>query len=289
MDTRFLSSLVAVVETGSIAAAARNQHLTPAAVSQRVKVLENTLNCQLLMRTSHSAKPTEQCLKILPRLLKIAAMVEQIESDLEPQFVAGTLKVGVISSVLSGHFPSCIAKLAKCAPKLILQIIPGSSEQLYQQLLAQKIDVAILVEPSFNLPKVIEKSLLYSEPLIFISASPVTDIQLAIEQQPFIQYDKQAWGGSIANQYLVDHQLTPKVLCEIDALESIALMVSQGMGVSLTPYWQGLTNILAQAHCQKINQPRYQRSICLLSHRQNTKQRLISQLLSTVQAQIGVK
>ena len=36
MDSRFLESLVAVVEEGSIAAAARAQGITPAAISQRI-------------------------------------------------------------------------------------------------------------------------------------------------------------------------------------------------------------------------------------------------------------
>ncbi|WP_305417582.1 LysR family transcriptional regulator [Photobacterium leiognathi] len=40
MDTRFLETLITVVEQGSIAAAAREQLLTPAAVSQRIQSLE---------------------------------------------------------------------------------------------------------------------------------------------------------------------------------------------------------------------------------------------------------
>jgi DNA-binding transcriptional LysR family regulator len=43
MDSRYLQSFVYVVELGSIAEAARRLDLTPAAVAQRVKMLEAEL------------------------------------------------------------------------------------------------------------------------------------------------------------------------------------------------------------------------------------------------------
>lgn len=67
MDTRFLESLVAVVETGSIASAARLQNLTATAVSQRIPALEVEFDTPLLSRSAHSARPTEACLNLLPR------------------------------------------------------------------------------------------------------------------------------------------------------------------------------------------------------------------------------
>jgi DNA-binding transcriptional LysR family regulator len=285
METKFLGSLVAVIETGSIAGAARKQKLTAAAISQRVKVLENTFNCQLLTRVGHSAKPTENCLKILPRLLKIEALVAQIDSDLDTTGLTGTLKVGVISSVLSGCLPDCIAHLSTSAPNLTLQIVPGTSAQLYQQLQLRTIDVAILVQPAFQLPKVIQEQLLFCEPLLLISQQPIKELEQAIQQQPFIQYDRQAWGGSIAHQFLADHDLTPNVLCEIDALETIAFMVSKNMGTALVPKWEGLSNLLATLHYQAIEDKKYQRCISILSHRQSPKQTLIAEFKRVINIQ----
>jgi len=44
MDTRYLQTLVAVVDTGSFSKAARVLHLTQSAVSQRIKFLEEALD-----------------------------------------------------------------------------------------------------------------------------------------------------------------------------------------------------------------------------------------------------
>jgi len=83
LDIRFISSLIKVVDTGSIAAAARNQMLTSAAVSQRIKALEIAMGCQLLSREGHSAKPTAECLKVLPRLKRIIKEVDALQGDLD--------------------------------------------------------------------------------------------------------------------------------------------------------------------------------------------------------------
>ena len=67
MDTRYLKSLIAVVDCGSIARAARLENLTAAAVSQRILALERQLGLELLVRIGHEAKPSLACLDLLPR------------------------------------------------------------------------------------------------------------------------------------------------------------------------------------------------------------------------------
>lgn len=56
METRYLKSLIAVVDSGSIADAARAEHLTAAAVGQRVQALERELGFALLSRSGHAAR-----------------------------------------------------------------------------------------------------------------------------------------------------------------------------------------------------------------------------------------
>jgi DNA-binding transcriptional LysR family regulator len=288
MDIRFIDSLISVIETGSIAAAARKQNLTAAAISQRIKSLEQTLNCTLLSRTGHSAKATDACLNILPRLRDIQRQVDLIQHDLDTKKLSGELRVGVISSLLSSVLPRCITRLKQQAPDILLQITPGPSQFIYQQLIEQKIDVALLVEPHFALPKVLQQTLLFVEPLALIASSSkaiTTTTAHALCAQPYIQYDHLSWGGALAKRYLTDQQIQVDILCEIDALESIALMVEQGMGVSLIPAWEGLHKLSPLINIKEIDNPIYDRRITLLSHRQNAKEKIMQafdQALSAV-------
>jgi DNA-binding transcriptional LysR family regulator len=269
LDIRFILSLIEVVDTGSIAAAARNQMLTPAAVSQRIKALEASLGCQLLNRAGHAAKPTSECLKVLPRLKRLVSEIDALQGDLDETGLSGELKVGVISTVLTELLPSAIQCLTLSAPNLNLQIFPGTSAHLYKELITKKVDVIIIVTPPFVCPKYLKVTPLYSEQLGFMcGSSNELGVKESLLAQPFIRYDRTAWGGAIADSYLVDNNIPVKSICEIDALESIVLMVKREMGVSLMPIWKGLEDIAGNIRVLPISGKKYQRHITLISHRQ---------------------
>lgn len=242
MDVRFLKSLVAVVETGSIAAAARRESRTAAAISQRVQALERLLGCTLLLRTAHAARPSDQCLLILPKIRAIIELAQDLQSDLHPDGVAGELTIGAISTALTGVLPTLIERLALTAPDLKLKITPGGSKSLYEKVLAGELDAAILVRPPFQPPKALALVVLKVEPLILVAPAAYAgqSLETLLRVHPFIRYDARSWGGQIAQRYLDEHAIEPNVLCELDALETIVMLVAQGMGVSLVPQWAGM-------------------------------------------------
>ncbi|PCM49806.1 LysR family transcriptional regulator [Pseudomonas fluorescens] len=242
MDVRFLKSLVAVVETGSIAAAARRESRTAAAISQRVQALERLLGCTLLLRTAHAARPSDQCLLILPKIRAIIELAQDLQSDLHPDGLAGELTIGAISTALTGVLPTLIERLALAAPDLKLKITPGDSKSLYEKVLAGELDAAILVRPPFQPPKALALVVLKVEPLILVAPAAYAgqSLETLLRVHPFIRYDARSWGGQIAQRYLDEQAIEPNVLCELDALETIVMLVAQGMGVSLVPQWAGM-------------------------------------------------
>ena len=58
LDPVSLKLFISVVERGTIAAAAENEHLAAAAVSKRLSELEETLGIRLLIRTNKGIRPT---------------------------------------------------------------------------------------------------------------------------------------------------------------------------------------------------------------------------------------
>lgn len=242
MDVRFLRSLVAVIETGSIAAAARRENRSAAAISQRVKALERTLGCTLLMRTAHAAWPSDQCLRLLPKIQAVIEQARQLQEHLNQDELSGEIKIGAISTALTGVLPGVIERLTVSAPKLRLKITPGDSRSLYEKLLNQELDAAILVRPPFQPPKALSMTVLRAEPLILIAPAEcdTQTFSTLLRERPFIRYDARSWGGQIAQRFLDEQSFDPEVSCELDALETIMMLVAQGMGVSLVPQWAGM-------------------------------------------------
>ena len=266
MDIRFLESLIAVIDTGSIAGAARLQYLTAAAVSQRIQALEKDLNCELLSRSGHTAKPTVACLNLIPRARKLVREAEALKGDLDGSILTGTLRIGAISTALTGILPLVLRKLLKAAPKVVPQIIPGTSKTVYDALLSGAIDTAILVEPPFALPKTLVQRTIRQENLLLLSSKTHDKtLQEILSTEPYICYDSTSWGGRIAERYLAENRIFPRTLCELDALEAIQILVEKELGVSLVPNWSGLDLDSNRFTTRIIEDERYLRRIVLLT------------------------
>ena len=78
MDTVYFRTLIETVESGSISEAAEKLSVTPSAVSQRIKHLENLYECVLLNRSGPVLKPTEAGRLVLDKAAAILAMEEEI-------------------------------------------------------------------------------------------------------------------------------------------------------------------------------------------------------------------
>ena len=279
MDTRYLKSLIAVVESGSIAKAARLENLTAAAVSQRILALERLLGFELLVRVGHEAKPSLACMDLLPRARSIVNEVALLAGDADAQGLTGPLRIGAISTVLTGLLPQALRTLTRSTPQLKPVIVPGTSRSLYQALEANELDAAIVVAPPFALAKTFNTVLLRKEPLVFIANEPSSQsIHVRLQTCPYIQYDPDAWGGRHALQYLQDHGLSPTALLDLDALETIALLASEGLGVSLVPNWSGFERWAGSCVVEPVDDERYDREIVLISHTQGARARMVEAL-----------
>ncbi len=111
LDGAQLAALAAVVELGSFEAAARALHVTPSAVSQRVKALERRCG-QVLVRRARPCRATAAG----QALVRLAGQVSLLETEalrtVDPA-TAGTvtLAVAVNADSLSTWFPAALADL----------------------------------------------------------------------------------------------------------------------------------------------------------------------------------
>lgn len=238
LDIGFLESLLAVVETGSIAAAARRQNLSSAAVSQRIRVLEQEFGCALLNRSAHAASPTAECLRLLPDVARLVREAERLVGSVDPTGLSGGYRLGAISTALFDILPDVIQSFCQEAPNADLSVHPGSSKDLYAQVEAGDLDAAIVVDPPFSPSKSVLLDPLVKQP--FAHVLPKTLRTNGITNLPWIIYDRSSWGGRLVKNLLAHRIGDSKVLCELDSPETIALMVEKGAGQAILPVWNGM-------------------------------------------------
>jgi LysR family transcriptional regulator (chromosome initiation inhibitor) len=122
LDYASLFALAAVVREGSFDRAARALHVTPSAVSQRIRLLEERVGCALVVRGQPcTATDTGR------RLCQHADRVRLLEQDLHdnlpalaPEGVArATLPIAVNADSLATWFAPAVAAFAAQAPVLV--------------------------------------------------------------------------------------------------------------------------------------------------------------------------
>lgn len=267
LNIRYLKSLIAIVENGSIVDAARIENLTAAAIGQRIQSLESELGIKLLSRVGHTAQPTQACIKLLPRIRKIIRETELLNLSIDETGLGGMFRIGAISTVLTGILPRVLGELMQMAPNCQPVIIPGTSKELFQMLQDGKLDVAILVAPPFELPSNFSAINLSNEPLMLLAPAEMdTDPVKLLSTQPYIRYAQDSWGGRYASAWLNKQGINTKLLCDLDALETIGILVSDKMGVSLIPQWTGIKRFINDCQIIPIENKNYERSIILVSN-----------------------
>ena len=239
MDTQFLQSFVMVVDSGSMAEAARRLDLTPAAVAARVKALEEAMGASLVRRAGRTVKPTEAGLRILGHARAVLKDVRNLHALANDDAPLGEWRLGVSTSALTGVVPPLLRGMYEKHPKLAVYMEPGNSGTLYQRVTSGMLDAAIIVEPQFALPKSCGWQVLVEEPLCVLAPAALAhrDALDLLASEPFIRYDRAMWGGRMADAWLREKQIQPQERIEIDALNAIATFVHHGLGVSLVPDW----------------------------------------------------
>lgn len=239
MDTQFLNTFVTVVDRGSMAAAARELNITPAAVAQQIRTLERELGAPLIARVGRTVSVTEEGSRIVQRARDLLRGVADMRSIANDSAVSGELRLGACPTALAGMLPDILARMVAAFPQINVFIKPGYSADLYRAVESGELDAAIVLQAPFSLPKTCQWQLLREEPLVVLAPESMAgrDPHELLASQPLIRYDRNQWGGRLADEYLRNAGIVPQERFELNALNAIAVMVDRGLGVSLVPNW----------------------------------------------------
>lgn len=106
-------------------------------------------------------------------------------------------------------------------------------------ILDGSIDAAIMVKPLFELAATCDMEVLRREALIAIvpEAMAGRDPLEILTVEPFIRGARTRWMGAQADAYLNARSIRPRLRYEINTLDSLLLLVTRGLGVSVVPDW----------------------------------------------------
>ena len=122
LDYSALSALSAVVREGSFERAARALNVTPSAISQRIRLLEERIGCALVVR-DQPCRATETGRRLCQHVDWVRLLEQELEGavpTLAPEGIARVpLPVAVNADSLATWFAPAVAQFAASAPVLM--------------------------------------------------------------------------------------------------------------------------------------------------------------------------
>lgn len=233
-----LATWIAVVDSGSVSSAAKLLGVSQAAVSQRLKMLEENLGCELLDRATRPALPTlagERLFRSANQLLAQAAETMEHVRGLS-RFKREIVRFGCVDSFAGTLGPALIHGLTGKTHKTLLW--SGLSPRLDEQLRNRQLDLAITTLGSSSSP-LIQKTPLFTEPYLLVlprnfeigSAQSFVDLA---KRTSFIRYSSRSEIGQDIDKFLNSIDEPVERTFELDNTDPLLSLVSAGLGFSLT-------------------------------------------------------
>lgn len=237
METSYLHSFLLVVETGSMAEAARRLDITAAAVAQQIRILEREFDAPLLARAGRTVLPTPAGHRLAQSAPQLLRELANAKTHVSQEGTAGELVIGTINTALHSLLPDILAGFVKKCPDAKVFLRSATTRELYEAVRQGELDAAVCLHPSFALAKTFDWTLLREEPLVLLVPRQLAhlDPHTLLRTQPLIRYDRSLGGGQMVERYLRAAQIAPQERFELSSLVAIAMMVDRGLGVSLVP------------------------------------------------------
>lgn len=146
ITVRQLEYFLAVIEEGSISAAARRLHISQAAVSVAIQHLERSLNAELLSRSAaRRAQPTPAGQSLLPHARRVLqSMLDAAESVRDDHSqMRGVLRVVTSVNVSPHVLPPLLRHFMQAFPEVAVQTSEASIASMHEALRTGTADLGV--------------------------------------------------------------------------------------------------------------------------------------------------
>jgi len=241
MDYRQLEMFRAVMDAGSVSAAARLLGLSQPAVSRQIAQLEADFDLDLFARERGRLQPTAHALELYREAAHAFEGVERVLNLVRKMRAnnTGTLRIAAPYSFCEVLLPRIIARLAPQHPNLRYAVEPGTYEAIAAMVAKREVDVGILKEP-------VEHAGISTLPLVdsVVACALPSTHRLArgasirvqdLAQEPLVMLGRNAAWLQEVRTLLNRAGKAPTVRLETHAVGAACGFAANGLGVALVP------------------------------------------------------
>jgi len=284
LDIRALSYFVAVVNEGTITAAAQTLHMSQPPLSTQIQLLEQELGVILFDRSTRHMKLTETGRVLYERACDLLDMCTSIQNEMADRKTGsiGTVRLGVISSICNTMFQKWLRQFCTTHDKVKFELYEANTYQLLDKVRSNQIEIAFVRTP-FTASD-LRCIHLQSEPLCaigqpeFFSAAGSKVQLLQLASAPLLFYRR--WERILLDAFQ-EAGLCPRTFCISDDARTIVSMAQSGFGIGIVPQ----SVIPPGMEVRKIiDYPKFHSEICAVHRKDMYISSAAQQFLDQIQA-----
>lgn len=241
IDLPGIEAFLGVATWASFRRAAAHMNLSQAALSHRIKKLEETLGVTLLARTTRRVSLTEAGLELLPVAQRAVGDMESALVGLRDRGRGGPerLAIGCLPTVALLHLPAALAEFRSLRPNVRVQVYDNSAAEIVSRVRAGEVSfgvTAISVRGSD-----LEITPLIKDPFVLVcpSGHPLAARQ-AVQWHELVGETLIRVSAETVNRLIIDEALDRKRESmswhfEVQRVSTALGMVGAGLGLTVLP------------------------------------------------------
>ena len=246
MDLHQLRYFVAVAEELHFGRAARRLEMLPSAVGRHIRLLEQSLGAQLLLRTTRKVTLSPDGEALLGEARALLAQADDLGRRFRERGRKRSqlLRVGAIDTAAAGLVPELLQDFRKHRPDVTVQLVEDKTVRLLPKLLSGRLDLAF-VRPPDTIDGRIDRLMLFHEtPVVAVPARhPLAQksrlFVKTLADQPLIVPDRSSRPHShdLTIKLFAQAGLRPVISQVAEEKQTIVSLVAARVGLAIVPRW----------------------------------------------------
>ncbi len=233
-----LSSWVAVVEAGSVSAAAARLAISQAGVSQHIRQLEQGFDTALLDRSTRPARVTASGQRLYEHAVELLARADQMAESVRALSRAkrALVRLGCVDSFAAAIGPPLVRGLVGRMHRV--RMCSGLSPDLFSQFQSHQLDLLLTTSDVAGEAGMAQLPLFTEQYVVALPMDhpldPKASLQDLSRKLPFMNYSLRSLIGRQIDTYLRARHPDIEQAFEFDATDPLLGLVHEGLGFTLT-------------------------------------------------------
>lgn len=242
MDLKNIKTFMTVVSTGNFTKAASELSFTQSTITAQIQSLERELGFPLferIGRSNHLTSGGKQFVRYAAQIADIMQKAGSLGEDMAN--MKGTLRIGVLESLLFAKLLDVLQLIQEEFPKLEIVIKLGQAKELCSLLKSNQLDV-IYISGASNSDPALKCCYSKREELVFTAgaSNPITRSRVPVNtvfEYPFLTTEPSGYCFAVLREIASRNLLTLKHSITVDSIAAIVTLLSDNRSVAFLPLY----------------------------------------------------